>query len=110
MEADLLGWPLFLECCNLATKMVCPPVDKIFHCILDHKPQIKKWEEWGQDKRKAVLEHLRTGAFCPVLEAELESWAPQDLLDTWHASHLRGTDWDKTHHDSSLSRLPSGTA
>ena len=62
---------------------------KVFHLILDHKPQIDKWKEWDQDKREAVLGHLRTGSYGPVLDQELHSWRTKDLLEQWHASHVK---------------------
>ncbi len=59
-------------------------MDKVFHLTLDHKPQIEKWNEWDQDKRETVLEHLRTGTYVPVLDEELKSWSTKDLLEEWH--------------------------
>jgi hypothetical protein len=54
---------------------------KIFDCNFSHSDQITQWKRWDQDKQRAVLGHLRTGTFGPVIQAELGSWALTDLFD-----------------------------
>lgn len=47
---------------------------KIFHCTLSHRDRIAKWELWDKEKQRAVLEHPRTGVFCPIIKEELAKW------------------------------------
>ncbi|KAG7284558.1 hypothetical protein NEMBOFW57_010936 [Staphylotrichum longicolle] len=55
-------------------------MNKIFHCTLPHKKQIKAWEQWTPEKQRTVLEHLRSGEFGPVIQDELRKWTPEALF------------------------------
>ncbi|KAL2019572.1 hypothetical protein VTK56DRAFT_9539 [Thermocarpiscus australiensis] len=59
--------------CNVA-------VMKIFGCTLSHKSQIEKRQKWDKDKRKAVLEYLRTAVYDQVVQGELDGWTLEELF------------------------------
>lgn len=52
----------------------------IFHCHSTHQRQLEVWRRWTREKQRAVLEHLRTGAFGASLEHELENWSRECLF------------------------------
>jgi uncharacterized Zn-finger protein len=49
-------------------------MNRVLHCGSTHTAQIDQWEKWSLEKRSAVLDHLRTGAFGPVIQDELDGW------------------------------------
>jgi hypothetical protein len=40
-------------------------MNKLFHCTLQHKDQLERWQQWDQEMQRAVLDCLRTGTFWP---------------------------------------------
>ncbi|KAH6850199.1 hypothetical protein B0I37DRAFT_428192 [Chaetomium sp. MPI-CAGE-AT-0009] len=42
--------------------------------------QIEQWKKWAPEKQRAVLDHLRTGVFGPVIQDQLDGWTIRDLF------------------------------
>ena len=43
----------------------------IFNCHMPYKPKTVKLQQRTQDEQRAILEHMRTGSFGPVLGDDL---------------------------------------
>lgn len=52
----------------------------IFNCHMPHKRRTEKLQQRTQDKQRAILEHMRTGSFGPVLGDELSKWSLATLF------------------------------
>ncbi|KAK4243037.1 hypothetical protein C7999DRAFT_45057 [Corynascus novoguineensis] len=64
-------------------------MNKIFHCTLNHKAQIERWSVFSQEKKKSMLEHLRTGEFGPTIREELAFWEPNTLFGNEGSGQFR---------------------
>lgn len=62
-------------------------MDKIFHCTLPHKDQVERWQQWDQEKQRAVLDHLRTGTFGPAVQ---DGIGDQTLAELFLPSGVNG--------------------
>ncbi|RGP58639.1 krueppel like ous 1 [Fusarium longipes] len=56
-------------------------MNKIFHLSKKHSQEVKKWNLWSRDKKRAVLEAMQTGSKTSVVDQELSRYSVGDLFN-----------------------------
>ncbi|SPQ20051.1 b226b31c-ec1d-4b71-8ca7-9485d6eda6f1 [Thermothielavioides terrestris] len=71
---------------------------RVFLFNRPHEKQIEEWQQWPPEKLEAVLEHGRTGAYGPAIDAALAGRSLDQLfLDarrTWRRPVRQAPDWN----------------
>ena len=83
---------------------------KVFGLSKGHSDEVKEWKTWSLDKKRAVLEALRTGSKTFVVDQALDKYSPSQLFSATQSAvkipaHKRPSAFSIS---SSLSRINMG--